>query len=343
MNESTAPESPDSPNAAVDVSVVIVSYNARELLDDCLASVAPNRCEGLTVECIVVDNASGDGSLAYVREHFPEVIAIDAGANLGFAGANNIGIRRSQGRYVLLLNSDAQMCDGALRTLVDAMDQDRRIGQAGPRLLNTDGSLQRSCRGFPTPWNIATEYWYLRRLFPRSRRFNDFYKGWFGHDSVADMDFLMGACLLVRRTAIEDVGLMNESYFMYSEETDWARRFHDSGWRVTFVPDASCVHLGGGSTRKQWERMYRSQVAGNLRYLTIHDSDRAARRAQRIMQSALTVRALTYRVAGLIIRGRRGQALRERGRIFASARRYIAGLDLTAMVSPEDRIPPRLA
>jgi GT2 family glycosyltransferase len=314
----------------VDVSVVIVSYNAVELLDDCIASVLERPDDGLTVEVIVVDNASSDGSAAHVRSSFPSVIVVESPENRGFAAGNNLGFERASGRHVLLLNSDARLLGDALGAMVRYLDAHPDIGQLGPRLRNPDGSLQRSARGFPTVWRLATEYLYLRKLAPKSRAFNAFYAGGFDYDHVADMDFLMGACLLVRRPALDAVGPMDERYFMYSEETDWARRFRDAGWRVTFFPGADVEHLGGGSTRKDWNRMYGEQVAGHLRFLATHESPRVAARARRLLVFSLRLRAGIYRTASLLLpSGRAARA--DRARQFAAARRRIAAIDVAQL------------
>ena len=145
-----------------------------------------------------------------------------------------------------------------------------RAAVVGPKLLNPDGSLQRSVRGFPTLWRLATEYFFLRKLAPRTRALNAFYGAWFKHDRVREADFLMGACLLVRREAADTVGLFDEDFFMFSEETDWCYRFRQSGWSVFFTPDAEFTHVGGATTARDWGPMYREQLRGHLRFLAVH-------------------------------------------------------------------------
>lgn len=316
-----------------DVSVIIVNYNGQELLDDCLESVigpSLQHSSELEVEAIVVDNASTDDSLEHLQRKWgeaqPSVRVIALPENRGFAAGNNAGFVECAGTYVLLLNSDARMLPGALERMIAYAKDHPHCGQIGPKLLNTDGSLQRSVRGFPSIWNLATEYLYLRRLFPQSRRFNDFYKGWFDHSTVLDNDgFLMGACLLVPRSALLKVGAMDESYFMFNEETDWAWRFLRAGLNVTFIPDAECTHLGGGSTRKEWDRMYRSQVEGNLRFLSYHRGLRSAQRARRLMIGALTLRSAVYSLLGRLPLGGHAAQIgrRERAGHFWSAARHI--------------------
>lgn len=311
----------------VAVSVIIVSFNGRELIDDCLASVPRRLDDGREVEVIVVDNASADDTVAHLRARHPDVRVVQAAANNGFAAGNNLGFDCASGRHLLLLNSDARLRQGALDTLVSYLEQHPDVGMVGPRLLNPDGTVQRSARGFPTVWRLATEYLYLRKLGPRTRLFNEFYKGWFSYDAEHDMDFLMGACLLVRGDALQAVGPMNETYFMFSEETDWARRFWDAGWRVVFTPDAECVHLGGQSTRKDWQRMYNSQVAGHLRYLALHESPGTALRAKRLLYASLVLRTWLYRLAAALAPGARA-ARRHRARTFADAGRNLRRLNV---------------
>lgn len=319
-----------------DIATIIVNYNGRELLDDCIASVLERPDDGLSVEIVVVDNASSDGSVEYLRARYPSVRTIACDENKGFAAGNNVGIGESDSRHVLLLNSDARLCNDALRVMFDALEADPSIGQLGPRLLNPDGTLQKSARGFPTVWRLATEFLYLRKLAPRSRVFNAFYMGGFDFDRELDVDFLMGACLLVRRSAIDEVGPMNEDYFMFSEETDWAKRFWDRQWKVRFIPTAETIHLGGQSWHKEYARMYTAQVAGNLRFLALHESVGTARRAKRLLRWALRMRAVVYGFFSLIPLGNRS-ARRRRSQLFAEAARHVAGIDVGQLLVPERR------
>ena len=159
----------------------------------------------------------------------------------------------------------------------------------GPRLLNTDGTLQRSVRGFPTLWRLATEYFFLRKLAPRSRLLNAFYAGGFEHDEARDVEVVMGACMLVRREAVEQVGPLDEAFFLFSEETDWCYRFREAGWKVLFYPGAECVHVGGAS---HGGRMFRENVRGHLRFLAKHRGVRYAERARRLLCWGLRLRAV---------------------------------------------------
>jgi GT2 family glycosyltransferase len=276
-----------------DASAVVVTYNALPWLEQCLESVRGE-------ETIVVDNGSTDGTVDFVRERFPEARVVEQG-NVGLAAGWNAGIAVASGRWFLILNADAWLTEGSLERLVAFGDSRPDAAVVGPRLLNTDGSLQRSVRAVPTLWRLATEYFFLRKLAPRSRLLNAFYAGGFAHDEVREAEVLMGSCLLVRREAVEQVGPADESFFLFSEETDWCQRFRDAGWRVLFFPGAECVHVGGAS---HGGRLYRENLRGHLRFLAKHRGVAYAERARRLLRLALRLR-------GALFRGERGRMYRE--------------------------------
>ena len=288
-----------------DVSTIVVTYNALPWVEKALESARET-------ELIVVDHGSTDGTLEVVRERFPEATLVEQ-ENKGFGAGNNAGMRVASGRWFLLLNSDAWLEPGALDALVEFADAHPDAAVVGPRLLNPDRTLQRSVRGFPTVWRIATEYLFLRKLAPRSRALNAFYAGGFDHDEPREVDFLMGSVLLVRREAVEAVGGFDERYFMFSEETDWCYRFRQAGWKTWFFPGAEAVHVGGATTTHNWGPMFREQVRGHLRFLADHRGEREAERARKLMLVALTAR-------GRLFRGERGAAYGSAARWLASGR-----------------------
>src|SRR5215212_7896431 len=196
-----------------DVSVVVVMFNALPWVEQALESVRGH-------ETIVVDNGSTDGTVDLVREKFPEARLIQQG-NKGLGGGSNAGMRVAAGGWFLLLNSDAWATEGALDRLVAFGEAHPEAAVVGPKLRFPDGRLQRSVRGFPTLWRLATEYLFLRKLAPRTRALNAFYAGGFAHDRVLEAEVVMGACMLVRREAVEAVGPLDEDFFLFSEETDW--------------------------------------------------------------------------------------------------------------------------
>jgi N-acetylglucosaminyl-diphospho-decaprenol L-rhamnosyltransferase len=267
-----------------DVSVVVVTWNALPWLEQCLESVSGR-------EVVVVDHGSTDGTVAFVRERFPDVRVIEQ-ENKGMGGGNNAGMRAADGRYFFLLNSDAWVVDDGLRRLIDFADAHPEAAVVGPKLLNTDGTLQRSVRGEPTLWRLATEYLFIRKLAPGSKRLNPLYRGDFDHDTVAEVDWLFGPALLVRREAADAVGLFDEDFFMFSEEVDWMTRFRRAGWSVMFFPDAEVVHVGGAS---HGGRMYVENLRGHLRWFAKHRGAKDAERVRKLLLWSLRLRALVLR------------------------------------------------
>lgn len=291
-----------------DVSVVVVTWNSAATIARCLDSVRD-------AETIVVDNGSSDGTVALVRERFPAVRVVEQ-ANLGMGGGNNTGIRTSGRPYVFLLNADAWVVGAGLAALVACAEANPRVAVVGPRLRNPDGSLQRSVRGDPTLWRLATEYLFLRKLGPRTRLFNAFYGAGFDYRSSVQVESLQGAALLVRRQAADKVGLFDEAFFMFSEETDWLYRFRRAGWQVWFTPAAEVVHLGGAS---HGGGLYVENLRGILRFLAKNRGAREAGRARLLLLWSLRLRALLFR----------GQ----RGAIYADGAAFLASGDVSALLS----------
>lgn len=243
-----------------DLSILIVNWNTRELLAECLQSLtgavssdpAPSGLPSVTSEIIVVDNASADGSAALVREQFPHVQLIENKENVGFARANNQAICHSRGRYVLLLNSDTVVHPGALETMVAFMDAHTQAGACGPRLLNGDGSLQPSVHPMLTPWR---EFWrliFLDRLWPLAT----YRQAAWDRDAPRQVEVIKGACLLLRRRALDKVGLLDDQYFMYTEEVDLCYRLTQAGWGLWYLPQAVVTHFGEASSKQVKEEMY---------------------------------------------------------------------------------------
>jgi GT2 family glycosyltransferase len=227
-----------------DLSIIIVNWNTKECLLDCIASIFQKGGAG-KAEIIIVDNGSRDGSENKVKEAFPAIRLIQNDQNLGFAKAVNQGLRKASGRYALLLNPDAQVKEGAIEQLVSFMDAFPNAGVAGVQLLNPDGSKQNSIANFPS---LATELLnksLLRRMFPK--RFPGKQKNYIG---PIEVDSVIGACMIVRREAIDQVGLLDEDYFLFLEETDWCYRMKKAGWKVYYVPQAEIYHFQGKSAEK---------------------------------------------------------------------------------------------
>lgn len=253
----------DATIPVVDVSIIVVSWNTRELLVRALGCVYETLRES-SFEVIVVDNASLDDSVPAVRERFPQARVIANRENVGFGRANNQGAAVARGRYILLLNSDAFVHAGTIERLIAFMEAYPEAGAAGPRLRYEDGRLQRSVTSFPT---VLTELWTtlgLDRAFPNHRVFGRYKLTYWEMNDLREVDILMGACLILRRTAIEQVGLFDEQFFMYSEEADLCYRLRAAGWRSYFVPDVEATHIWGGSAQrvpaKTFLRLFRSRV-----------------------------------------------------------------------------------
>jgi len=267
-----------------DVSIVVVTFNALPWLPRCLDSVHGR-------EVIVVDHGSTDGTLELVQESYPTARLVEQ-ENKGMGGGNNAGMRIAQGRYFFLLNSDAWIVGDGLERLVRFADAEPRAAVVGPRLRNVDGTLQRSARGEPSTWGLATEYLFARKLAPHTRALNPLYRGDFDHDRVEEVDWLYGPALLVRREAVEEVGMFDEDFFMFSEEVDWLTRFRRAGWKVMFFPGAEVVHVGGAS---HGGRLYVENLRGQLRFLAKHRGPKEAERARLLLLWSLRLRALLLR------------------------------------------------
>lgn len=233
--------------ADIDVSIVIVSRNVRDVLRACLASIAAHAGE-LRTETIVVDAISTDGTPAMVRDEFPAVTLLEPGENTGFARGNNLGIRRSQGGAILLLNPDTELTPGALPMLVVALQAEPEIGVVGPRLRYPDGSVQSSRRRFPTLRTAIVESTIVQEWRPNHPELARYFMADVPDDAPHDADWLVGACLLVRRDVFETAGLLDERLFLYAEEPEWCWRVRRAGWRVRYIPAAEVTHHEGRST-----------------------------------------------------------------------------------------------
>ncbi len=228
-----------------DLTVIVVTWNSGSDIEECLRT-ALSASRGLQAKIVVVDNGSTDGTRQIVAEHFPEVSLVANRGNIGFAAANNVGIRQADSRYLMLLNPDTIVREGAFRGLVGFMDAHSDCWAAGPALLNGDGTPQRTGVRFPSLWNLFVESFFLDRLFPRSRIFGRHRELYEDPGRSRPVDFVQGSCLIVRREAVEAVGVLDEEFFMYFEETDWCYRMKKAGGTVYYTPDGEVVHLGGG-------------------------------------------------------------------------------------------------
>lgn len=231
------------------LSIIIVSWNVKTDLVNCLRSLQEHPCAEHH-EVIVIDNNSSDDTVETVKADFPDVVIIDSSKNLGFAAGNNKGIQIAKGQYILLLNPDTIVHSAALDTLITFMDDNPDVGACGPKLLNEDGTIQRSVRRFPTFRASLYRHTILKPLCIFKKQYRKWLMKDFSYDCQAEVCQLMGAALLTRKSVIEQVGAMDEDFFMYYEEVDLCYRIKNAGWRVVFNPEAVITHLGGRSAEQ---------------------------------------------------------------------------------------------
>ncbi|MCX6360368.1 MAG: glycosyltransferase family 2 protein [Armatimonadetes bacterium] len=247
-----------------DLCIVIVSYNTRDMLRDCLRAL-PAAAEGLRTSVRLIDNASADGSPEMAAREFPETRIVANDRNVGFARANNQALEQAGARYLLLLNPDTEARPGSLALAVAHMDADPRMGACGPMLLNTDGSLQRNGGCFPTPLREFLHVTGLRRLAPR-RYATALEHGREDFGVETEVDQVSGACLFVRAEAAQQVGLLDERFFMFYEDVEWCWRLRRAGWSVRYLPDVQVVHHWMGSVRQSSRRMTEQLLKSQLLY-----------------------------------------------------------------------------
>lgn len=229
----------------MDLSIIIVNWNTREMLRDCLHSVFDTLGD-LAAEVILVDNASTDGSAQMVAQEFAQVQLVVNSQNLGFARANNKGMARAKGQFVLLLNTDTLVRGDVLQAMVGYMQAHPAVGILGPRVLNRDGTVQHSATGYPTLGRLVLQTLGLDRF----QMFDHYQMAHWRRDAPREIEVISGCCLMARAAALPQIGLLDSDFFFFGEETDWCRRFARAGWQVMFAPVGEIVHFGGGSVRR---------------------------------------------------------------------------------------------
>ena len=259
-----------------DLSIVIVNWNTRDMLRACLTSLRTAAQTWPHFEVIVVDNASSDGSPDMIRSEFPEVRLIAAPKNLGFGGGNNLGFAAARAaKVVATVNSDTEVIGDALEKMCAYFTDTPDCGAAGPKLLNTDGTVQLSCRKFPGFMTaLFNRYSLLTRLFPNNAWSREYLMSDCGHGESMNVDWVSGAALFVRREVFDQIGAFDEDYFMYSEDVDWCYRIHRAGWRVAYVPDAVMTHHIGRSTdRAPFKMVWQRHRSMWVFYRKLYSSD----------------------------------------------------------------------
>ena len=256
---------------SVQISVVIVGWNARRYLELCLESLAealPRR----SMEVLVVDNASTDGSAEKIETKFPWVKLLKSKENLGFSKGNNIAIRQCQGRYIALVNPDVIVFPGCLDELAEFLDQNPNVGHVGPRVFNSDMTQQNTCRRFPSLWNNFCSAIGLESIFKGFRFFAGEQMFYFSHNRTLSVNVIAGCFSMIRRETFDDVGLLDENLFMYGDDIDWCRRAWNAGWQVVFYPDARAIHHRGKTTAPFPVRFSVAQQRSVLHYWAKHHS-----------------------------------------------------------------------
>ena len=272
--------------ADIDLSIVIVNWNVRELLRGCLSSILqaadPNpmvpgtwrirsgEAADLVFEILVVDSASLDNSVDMVRQEYPDVHLYASETNLGYSGGNNLGIGHARGRSVLLLNPDTEVVGDALSTMVGYLETHPEVGALGPQLCYADGSIQSSRRRFPTLGTALVDSTFIQKWFPNHPVLRRYYVLDSPDDAIVSVDWVNGACLLVRRAVVEQVGLFDDAYFMYSEELDWQRRIRDAGWGIVYLPTAQVIHYEGKSSEQVPALTHIRFSRSKIRYFAKH-------------------------------------------------------------------------
>jgi GT2 family glycosyltransferase len=281
---------------SADLSVIILNWNTRVELRACLRSIL-GQTHRYQIELIVVDNASSDGSREMMSAEFPDICLVVNSSNLGFGAGNNRGIPHAGGRYILFLNTDTLVTEGAFDAILAFADAHPDIGILGPKLLNEDGSLQYSCRRFP---NLGTGFFRntpLGRLFPNNRFTQDYLMSDWDHSTPRDVDWVSGAALVIRRDALEQIGGFDEGFFMYCEEVDLCYRTHQAGWRVVYYPDSVIYHIIGRSTSQVPTRMTYHFHASMYRFYKKHYARRTS-----IFVRPFIIPGLIARATGQIVR-----------------------------------------
>ncbi len=251
------------------ISVVIVVWNAKKYVVECLESLR-EYCRDVCAQVIVVDNASTDGTPELIARMFPDLTLVRNSENLGFAKANNVGIARCSNDYVCLVNSDVRFTSDCLSPMLQFLLENPEVGMVGPKMLATDGKARRSTMRFPTLWNQFCRALGLDIAFKKSKFFGGLMMSDFDHQTTTAVEVLIGWFVLVRRTAIDRVGLLDPQFFMYGEDVDWCYRFHQAGEKAVFFADAEAVHYGGASSSNAPLRFYLEQCYAGWQYWQKH-------------------------------------------------------------------------
>lgn len=294
------------------MSISIVNWNTCELLKNCIESIY-KETSNIQFEIILIDNASSDDSVEMVKSDFPGIILIENSRNRGFAAANNQGIRISTGRYVLLLNSDTIVCDNAIEETVQYADKHPEAAVVGCQVWESADTIQMTCFRFPSVANLFLSSFGLATVFKRNRILGREWMLWWKRDSEREIDLVSGMFMLVRREAIEQVGILDERFFMYCEEVDWCYRFRKAGWRILFWPGAKIIHVAGGScsSNQVMLKMFVQKQKSLLIFLKKHRSRLSYWLGRLILVFSFSLRVVVCAISLLLKKMARKNARRE--------------------------------
>jgi len=253
----------------IQLSIIVVTWNCRPFIRQFLESLG-DRLHDSSVQILVLDNASGDGTAELIEQDFPSVQLIRNDSNLGFARACNLGLGLAKGGLVSLINPDVKILPGCFEAMTEWMQTHEDIGLLGPRMLESDGLVHRSTMRFPTAWNCICDALALDSFFPKSRFLRSYLTNDFSHDETREVEVLNGWFWMTRRKALDEVGYLDDTFFMYGEDIDWCKRFHDAGWKCVYFAGAAAIHFGEGSSSQAPIRFYVEQQRALLRYFRKH-------------------------------------------------------------------------
>ena len=264
-------------NEKIDLSIIIVNFNTKDLLRDCLNSIRRSETN-YSLEIIIADNKSQDGSSLMVKKEFKEVVLLENKDNLGFSKANNQGIKKAHGRYILLLNPDTIVPKDTLQVMFDFMEKNQKVGAATCKIELADGSLDQAChRGFPTVWNSFTYFTGLEKLFPKIKLFSGYSLSHLFKNTTHEIDSACGAFLIIRREAGEEVDWLDEDYFWYGEDLDFCYRLKQKGWQIMFVPQVKIIHYKGAASGIKKHSQKISTADGKIKEKAIRASTEVMR------------------------------------------------------------------
>jgi len=324
-------------DADLQLSVITVTWNAKKYVDECLSSL--DHVEEFPREVIVIDNASTDGTPDLIAEKFPSFQLVRSDRNLGFAKANNIGIRNSHGKYVCLVNSDVVVPKGCLTSLMQFMESNPEVGVVGPQMLGPAGNIRRSAMRFPSLLSSVARSFSLDRSPWLSRVFHAQMMTDFSHDRQAEVDILNGWFWMIRREALSEVGLLDERFFIYGEDMDWCLRFRKAGWKIVFFPGASAIHYGGASSSAAPVRFYVEQQKADFQYWAKHHSALAAVAYKAIIFVHNLLRMVGYSARYCISGRKRAEAKSKVKRSWALVS-WMAGMRSETIVRENAPTPP---